>query len=363
MSVSPRCRAPALAALALLLSLVGRDAAASDRSIPMGKGLPVVVRTGAYFLDVEQVDDATGTFDATLDLRMTWDDPRLRFSAREAPAGFLDLRDADVEARLSEIWSPQLVLRNLVGDPAFVTERLRVYPSGRVEWMRRTKGQFRTDFDVTRFPFDRQRLSVDILSRQEPTSRLILAYQQAELDFSRHVKELAVVGWQIGAVDLVPSTEVGWDGDRHSTLSATLTVAREPLRSIPPIFVPLLASLIIPLIALWLNQCDEEGEFKVEAFELTNVLIGGLFALIALNFTINSSYPMLAEGNPVATLFGLNYLLLAVSFAINIGVMRFGVVKRLFGPHVQAAVFAYCVWALPAAVLVCGAAIVLHAMA
>ena len=29
----------------------------------------------------------------------------------------------------------------------------------------------------------------------------------------------------------------------------------------------------------------EEGEFQIEAFEQANVIVGGLFAVVALNFT------------------------------------------------------------------------------
>ena len=32
----------------------------------------------------------------------------------------------------------------------------------------------------------------------------------------------------------------------------------------------------------------EEGEFQIEAFEQANVIVGGLFAVIALNFTLNA---------------------------------------------------------------------------
>ena len=34
----------------------------------------------------------------------------------------------------------------------------------------------------------------------------------------------------------------------------------------------------------------EEGEFQIEAFEQANVIVGGLFAVIALNFTLNAEY-------------------------------------------------------------------------
>jgi hypothetical protein len=69
---------------------------------------------------------------------------------------------------------------------------------------------------------------------------------------------------------------------------AAVQATRDASSAVAPIFVSLLASLLIPLPALWLNAMAD-GDFRIEAFELANVLIGRLFAVIALNFTVNSS--------------------------------------------------------------------------
>lgn len=338
-------------------------AQADDTSLPLGSGLPVVVRTGVHFLDVDKIDDSGATFDATVDVRWIWDDLRLRYPAAETPSGYQEFRAEAAEAMLQRIWHPEIGLANLVDEPAYQSRGLRIYPNGRVELMTRTKGQFATPFDVERFPFDRQRLAVELVSNREANGQVVLDFRQADLDFGRIAKSLTVDGWKIGAVDFTRQAQEGWHGEQHSRLFAALLVARDPSTVFAPIFIPLFASLLIPLLALWLNRTEPDGEFRVEAFELTNVLIGGLFALIALNFTVNSAYPMLAAGNPVSLLFGLNYVLLAANLAVNILLMRFGLAKRWFGPHVQKEVYAYTVWAMPAAVLVATAAILLWAMA
>lgn len=117
-----------------------------------------------------------------------------------------------------------------------------------------------------------------------------------------------------------------------------------------------------PLLALWLNRIDD-GEFAVDAFELTNISIGGLFAVVALNFTVNSSFVKLATGdNPVMRLFGLNYFLLAVSIAVGILLYRFNIVRRLFGPYVQEEFFIFINWAIPVVVFATAAAMVLMAV-
>jgi len=346
----------------LALAWWGQVASAEETTLPLGNGLPVVVRTGVHFLDIATINDAASSFDATVDLRFTWDDARLKFPAAEEPRGFREYRREEADARLAEIWHPDVSVANLVGDASFETRGLRVYPTGRVELMQRTKGQFATPFDVERFPFDRQRLAVEVVSRREPATDLVFDYRQSDLEFSRVYKTLQVAGWSVGAVELRRLNEEGWHGEHMARLFASLQVARVPSTTIGPIFIPLLASLLIPLLALWLNEVEDDGGFKVDAFELTNVLIGGLFALIALNFTVNSAFPMLAAGNPISMLFALNYVLLGFNLALNILLMRFGLAKRWFGGHVQREVYAYTVWATPALVAVAVGAILLRAV-
>lgn len=350
-------------ALWLLLLLACTSARAENSALPFGSGLPVVVRAGVHFLEVHRVDDSAATFEATIDVRLIWTDLRLRFPADASAAGFREFRAEAADAMLGQIWYPDIKLANLQGEAAYANRGLRIYADGQVELMQRTKGQFSTPFDVRRFPFDRQRLAVELLAHREPSGQVVLDFRQDDLDFGRVAKSLTVEGWTVGLVDFERRASEGWHGETHSRLFAALSVARDPGTVMATIFIPLFASLLIPLLALWLNRTDQEGDFGVEAFELTNVLIGGLFALIALNFTVNSAYPMLSTGNPVSLLFGLNYLLLAANLAVNILLMRFGLVKRWLGPHVQIEVYACLVWAMPAAVLVATAMILLTAMA
>jgi hypothetical protein len=123
------------------------------------------------------------------------------------------------------------------------------------------------------------------------------------------------------------------------------------------------ASLLIPLMAIYMNKV-EDGDFQIDTFELCNIVIGGLFAVIALNFTVNSTYPMLGVAdNTVTRLFGLNYLGLGAALAIIIALFRFDLVKRAFGKYVQEQLYLCIVWAGPVLVLGTAIALLLVAMA
>lgn len=330
-------------------------------SLPLDSGLPIVVRAAIAFVDVDAIDENEEAFAATVDVRLSWVDLRLRYPAEETPIGYREWRGEAVTAQLAQMWSPQVGLANLRGQPGRESRGLRIWPDGRVELLRRVSGSFGVAFDVRHFPFDRQALRVELVAERETTDQLSFDYRQDDLAFSRADPDVTIQGWTVGAVSLRRAPLAGWYGESYARLEADLAVARQAIETVPALFVPLLASLLIPLLATWLNRASN-GEFEIEAFELTNILIGGLFAVIALNFTINSERSILASGvNTVSLLFALNYLALAAALIINVALYRFSLVRAVAGRHVQHEAWRFIIWAFPVAVAGTALALILMA--
>lgn len=328
------------------------------RSIPRGKGLPVIVRVGLYYQELSDLKENEGNFGATVDLRLRWQDLRLRYDGAQTPLGFKEYGGARADEMLASIWTPNPVLDNLQGEPSYRATNLRVFPDGWVEVMQRTRGRFSFEADPTSFPFDRQVLKVEVLVREKTTKEAALVVLQQDLEFSGAAEDIRVGGWDVGLVSLKRSLKQGWYGSFHSGIVAGLTVRRQPGDVITPIFVPLLASLLIPLLAIWMNN-TEDGEFGDDAFEFGNILIGGLFAVIALNFSIDSAYGFIATGDNVVTrLLGLNYAALSVSILVLVLIFRLNLPMRLFGRRVQKVLFRYLYWALPTLIAAIAAAFV-----
>ena len=315
--------------------------------MPRGKGLPLAVRTGLYFQSIKAFDDKEGLFTGTVDLRLRWNDSRLRYPAETASRGFQEFRGPEADEKIKEIWVPLVAFTNLKDSPSYQTTNLRIYPDGEVELMQRTTGQFVVATDATDFPFDKEILSVEITMRRETSREASLVVLQNDLDFSRSAKDISIDGWTPGQVDVKRAPYQGWYGDSHSGLVVELDVARQYGRVVPIVFIPLLASLLIPLLAIWMNH-TQAGEFQIAAFDLGNVIIGGLFAIIALNFTINAAYKCIASGdNTVTRLFALNYATLGVGLAVVVFLYRYNLPMRLAGRHIQEQVFSYLSWAVP----------------
>lgn len=328
---------------ALGLALV---AALAAPGLPTGEGLPIRVKAAVNFVDVISLNESAHTFKATIDVRLRWRDERLVFRASDAPVGFREVNDAAVTAMLADVWAPDIAVINQQGDATNTHVGLRWFPDGRLELMRRSTGEFSIAIDAHKFPFDYQDLVIDLGSLREPASRVALVFDQDDLTMSQVSRRETLEGWTIGAVDVRRVSENGWYGATQSHVRASLRLARDPRNTVGPIFVPILAGVLIPFLALWLNKAVDHG-FKIEAFELANVLIGGLFALIALNFTVNSAYTNLAGDNPISRLFAINFILLGIGLVINLAMFRYNLIHRLFGKHVHYEAFAAVLWLLP----------------
>jgi len=318
-----------------------------EATIPMGRGLPVVVRIAFFFLELKELDDTKGEFEAITDMRLHWSDLRLAFPLQESPRGYKEYRGAAAEKLLATIWTPHVEPTNRLQVDDSVGRRVRIFPNGDVETIERRSGRYKIKIDAQRFPFDRQFLKLEYIVREDTTDAVILDYETSDVEWSRTANDTELEGWKLGLVDLSRGVVPGWNGDRYSRVAASLFVDRLPTTGIAPIFIPLIASLLIPLLAIWMNKSTEEG-FAIEAFELANISIGGLFSVIALSFAIYSSYGMIAGGdNTVTRLFGLNYMTLALSLSVVIAFYRFNFPRRLFGRYVEEQLFLFICWALP----------------
>jgi hypothetical protein len=351
------------ALLVWALGSLAHQAAAQENTLPTDKGLPIRVKVAVAFVEVSAFNENAGTFKATVDVRLRWEDPRLRRPAMEATDPPRVYRGAEVRAQLAKLWVPNAELVNRRGRATYAADGLRIYPDGRVDLIKRTSAEFTTAFEVERFPFDRQQLRLEVAIRDRTSDVVMLEFDQDDLDFSRAASTASLDGWDLGPVTLRSDPLTGWHGDSHARVQASLQVTRQSGAVAAAIFVPLFASLLIPLLGIWLNPI-EDGKFQIETFEFVNLIVGGLFAVIALNFTVNSMYQVLSSGdNPVNRLFILNYVTLGVSLLINVLLFRFSVVERLLGRYVQEHLYLFLMWAIPLLVLTMASAVVLVALA
>ena len=350
-------RAAIAFALVVFAAMAAASAAWAQTSLPTDKGLPLQVKVGVEFVDLGEFKENAGTFNATVDVRLRWQDLRLRRPAAEAnnpPKVYLG---AAAKAEAAKIWLPAAEIVNQRGQARYSTMGLRIYPDGTVELMRRTTGAFATGVDVGKLsvrpaeaaPCGRR------TRRKRRQGRAAIRSERPRFQPHRRGQPVSTAG-NLGSFRCKAAPLPGWNGVSHPQVVASLEVRRQPSVVVASIFIPLFASLLIPMLSIWLNRV-EDGKFQIETFELVNIIIGGLFAVIALNFTIYSTYEVLGSGdNPVSRLFALNYIALGVGLLVNVLLVRFRVVEALFGRYVQEQLFLVLSWAIPVLALTAASA-------
>jgi hypothetical protein len=347
---------------ALVLLLLAGPAAA-ETGLPTANGLPIRVKAAVTFAEIESFSENTATFKATVDVRLRWQDLGLRRPAAEAADPPRVFRGAEAQAQLATLWVPNAEITNQRGSPSYTAAGLRIYPDGQVELTRRTTAEFATPYDVERFPFDRQKLQVELAVRDQIAEVVALSFDQRDLDSSRAAAGTHLEGWTLLHATLRSEPLAGWYGATHAHIVASLEIARNPAAPATAIGIPLFATLLIPFLAIWLNRV-KDGQLQLEAHSLINLLIGGLFAVIALNLSVNSRYTALSvSDNLVSRLLALSYATLGISFLINLLLIRFRVVERLLGRYTQEQCYLVLRWVFPVLVLTMAGAMILSAVA
>ena len=147
---------PALCAVLLwLVSAAAYAAPASLKTLPPGPR-PLQVTVGTYLIDFEKIDETTLTHTISAYLTVQWRDPRL------AKGQGSDIDPMSVT--LDQIWNPNIEITNQHTPREIANSMLTLDDDGTITYYERFKGELATDFDLKRFPFDRQMLLLQIES-------------------------------------------------------------------------------------------------------------------------------------------------------------------------------------------------------
>ena len=126
---------------------------------------PTEVSIAAYLIGLSRVSEpsvAFTTFDAEMYIAVSWQDPRLAFSSDTGVARVF--QEEEAAEKLSEIWSPDPEIQNEVEQRETESIELQIFPDGTVEYEERFGAVIHAEFDLARFPFDKQILELEFQS-------------------------------------------------------------------------------------------------------------------------------------------------------------------------------------------------------
>jgi hypothetical protein len=349
-----------LLALTLLLALGGQ--ASARPGFPEGAEEPLQVTTAVQIVEVDAILDALQRFQATVDVRLTWQDPRLVFQSAPGEEPRIYLTGEAARARLRDMWIPDIQISNLVAalEKSVVEEGLLLDGNGQVQWFRRLEGEFVVHVDHSAFPFESQVLPVKFVSLQEDAQRLVLTYG-LNMRTTANMQAPDPVGWRLSRLHIKPTTVQSWSGSTHSALTVEVHAARRAEAYYDSLFLPLIVTMMVPLLALMMNRWDGR-RLVVEPFELAKLVVAGLLATIALSLATNTAYPYLLKSyNLVSELFILDYLLQVAALGVIVTFYREQMrpAPRV-DPYLTRELFLALNWVPPLLTLIAAAALVVR---
>ena len=183
---------------------------------------------------------------------------------------------------LKAIWNPQITFINEIGETVGDDLNLTIFKDGRAEIQRRFTVSLESNFDVHRFPFDRQKLEGQIASFAWDARVVRLIDDGHNLTVS---KAFGIPDWNVIGFS---SKVIAYDDPDHgddvfSMLKLQVDVARKSDYYLYKIFVPLgiLSFTSIFFLAVPISEIGDRISF----------VSGLLFTTLAYQFIIASSVP------------------------------------------------------------------------
>lgn len=157
-----------------------------SKTRPDLNGKPVKVTIAFYVVDIENINDVEQNFNVDFFAGVRWHDPRLVNK---------DLPDGETcQYHLDDIWSPQLTILNQRAITTDLRQMMIVNNKGMVRYLQRVHGTLRIPMDLQYFPFDKQKIPIQILSLQHPKEHVMLAVDENRIGIA---PEFSVPNWVI----------------------------------------------------------------------------------------------------------------------------------------------------------------------
>jgi hypothetical protein len=298
----------AQAFLAILVLMVATTAHADGVSLPPGNR-PIPVEVGAFLLNLSGIGERSETFDADLYLSLRWRDPRLAFEGSE-PRRFLE--EAAV-TRLGEIWWPQLEFVN-TAQPTITNRVLEIAPDGAVYYRLGLTSQFRAHFDLRRFPFDRQTLTVRLQSFFWTADQMVFVPDLARIGFNPDSTMDALRVTRVAAM-AAQSQLAGWELD-FADLIVHVDVERQPAFYVWTVFAP--------VTLIFLISCTAFAVPMRSFHDRLSISLAALLASVGTQFAISFRLPQISYLTMIDRIFMVTYFCIAAGVAVStLGVTLF----------------------------------------
>ena len=261
----------------LMLQAAVSTAQDLDRQVgerPDPAGVATEIHVNLYLVDIDAIDDARQRFSVDMFVNISWQDSRLALADNESSGGVRILPT-------NNVWMPRALIVNDRGISQRLPAVVEVDASGKVQYRQRFYGELAVGLDLHEFPFDTQRLSIDIVSYQ---------YSPEELTFVPGMvsgpgeENFSAEGWRFHILE--PQTgefAIPAAGMSRPQLTFAIEAERNIRYYFFTMFLPVSLIIFMAWTAFWLQPEIVPSRIAIST--------ASIFSLIALSFSIRLGLP------------------------------------------------------------------------
>jgi len=241
---------------------------------PSRNGEPTDIEIGVFIIDIDDIDDVNQRFNVDLFIVSRWQDPRLALpeAERKGKVRFMMIDD---------VWTPRILLLNDRGLKPQLREGVEVDDLGNMEYQNRLSGELKVDLEFGQFPFDVQRLPIDIVSYEYSTDEMQFSPDSAIVS---QADKFSIEGWQLKLLEpIVDVFVVPADRTKLPRLTYIIEAKRDSEYYVLTMLVPMSLIIFMAWTVFWLQPNIVPPRISIAT--------ASIFSLIALGVSIRLGLP------------------------------------------------------------------------
>lgn len=251
---------------------------------PPSNECPTQVEVSLFVIDIVDVDEPNEEFALDTYLTISWTDERL---ASDEDKKYLN--DA-AQAELGKMWRPNVQFNNQVGRKIVLCSMLAISNEGRVTYDERFQMNLYSPLDLSKFPFDKQKLKIEIEPFGWDTRfvKLDIAEKDSEKLILFYNDDLHMSEWHIAdEIECeVKETISKGTGLRYTTIFIDIDAKRKSGFHIWKIFLPLILVLTISWSVFWIATESVGSRLGVAVI--------AFLAAVSYGFFVNDNLPKIS---------------------------------------------------------------------